>query len=354
MSDQIVRVPGSIVERGTREGGSGYFAVIAVNDDVPGFGRSIPLREVDLERYMQNPVVLFNHDRWEAPGVIGRSTKVVWVDNKLTADFEFLPGDERAGKVKNAWERGFLRAASIGVRETDDRAYGLAEWSIVPVGADLDAVRGLFDAGQYPGGESMDEAKLQTLVEGSVKRALEAAGVKTGEPAGSASGTVDVGAVARGVTAALKSDVEELVRTSVEEAVKKRGDTTDAGGGDPPAGGSDKPSGGAEGALDAEERAELLLKAKPLLADGTVTRGMSDKDILVAALGKEVEDAANRSVDYLMARLDTTVAARDAAGSIITATGSRPDAVRTGGAGAPGVKRGIPIAQIRALGRQQI
>ena len=67
------------------------------------------------------------------------------------AEFEFLEDDAFAQRIRNAWDKGFLQAASIswlpiesvpakygGVR--DVRAE-LLEWSIVSVPADPDALR---------------------------------------------------------------------------------------------------------------------------------------------------------------------------------------------------------------------
>ena len=70
---------------------------------------------------------------------------------RLVADFEFLGEDAFAQRVKNAWDKGFLRAASIswlpiegepseGGRWRDTRS-DLLEWSIVAVPADPDALR---------------------------------------------------------------------------------------------------------------------------------------------------------------------------------------------------------------------
>ena len=60
-----------------------------------------------------------------------------------------------------------------------------------------------------------------------------------------------------------------------------------------------------------EERAELLNTVRPLLTEGTETRGMSDHALLVAAVGDEVSDAADRSVDYLTAKVETILERRE-------------------------------------------
>jgi HK97 family phage prohead protease len=98
--------------------------------------------------YSKNPVVLWAHERSSIP--IGRTLKIAKDGSTLRADFEFLEGDDFAGRVKNAWDRDFLRAASVGwwpikSEPTEmgwvDLESDLLEWSIVPIPADPDALR---------------------------------------------------------------------------------------------------------------------------------------------------------------------------------------------------------------------
>ena len=121
-----------------------YTVPIAVNDDV-GDGFPIDISGLRTDDYMKNPVVLYAHDRFsELP--VARTTALRRTNRGLVADFEFLPGDVRAQRVKNAWDKGFLRAASVGVRQMEDGPPELVEWSIVPVPADRDCVRSIFGA----------------------------------------------------------------------------------------------------------------------------------------------------------------------------------------------------------------
>ena len=55
----------------------------------------------------------------------------------------------------------------------------------------------------------------------------------------------------------------------------------------------------------AGKRADLLTLINPLLPDGLEKRDeMSNHALLVAAVGDEVSDAANRSEDYLLAKVE--------------------------------------------------
>ena len=132
-----------------------YRVTIAANESV----RQPP--ELDFgglstENYARNPVVMWAHDavgRSPSGGLpIGRTSRLTKAsDGRIVAEFEFLSEDPFAQRVKNAWDSGFLQAASIswlpleggpveGGRWRDTRAE-LLEWSIVAVPADPDALR---------------------------------------------------------------------------------------------------------------------------------------------------------------------------------------------------------------------
>ena len=110
---------------------------------------------MDFSSYEKNPVVLYAHDfagRTESGGLpIGRTLRLVrTADGHIRADFEFITGDPFAERVRNAWDQGFLRGASIAWRaiESSPTSRGLRvvrsellEWSIVAVPADPDALR---------------------------------------------------------------------------------------------------------------------------------------------------------------------------------------------------------------------
>ena len=143
-----------IVERRALEGNF-YRVTIAANERV----RQPP--ELDFgglstEGYLRNPVVMWAHDisgRSESGGLpIGRTRELTRDGaGRLVADFEFLSEDAFAQRVKNAWDKGFLRAASISWMPVEDgpseggqwrdTKSDLLEWSIVAVPADPDALR---------------------------------------------------------------------------------------------------------------------------------------------------------------------------------------------------------------------
>ena len=130
-----------------------YRVTIAVNEKV----RQPPELDLDglsTDNYGRNPVVMWAHDavgRTASGGLpIGRTQSISHTpDGRIVADFEFLSDDPFARRVKNAWDKGFLQAASIswipletapaeGGGRRDVRS-DLLEWSIVSVPADPDA-----------------------------------------------------------------------------------------------------------------------------------------------------------------------------------------------------------------------
>ena len=91
--------------------------VIAANERA----RTAP--EIDLaglrfDNYRRNPVVMWAHDatgRSPSGGLpIGRTLSIERAaDGGIIAEFEFLEDDPFAQRIRNAWDKGFLQAASI-------------------------------------------------------------------------------------------------------------------------------------------------------------------------------------------------------------------------------------------------
>ncbi len=138
-------------------GGDVYSVTIFANE-LSRDGMSVDLDGMDFSNYEKNPVVLYAHDhtgRTDSGGLpIGRTLRLARTSaGEIRAEFEFLAGDAFAERVRNAWEKGFLRGASIGWRPVETRPSGsraravrseLLEWSIVAVPADPDALRDVY------------------------------------------------------------------------------------------------------------------------------------------------------------------------------------------------------------------
>ena len=116
----------------------------------------LDLAGLRFDNYRRNPVVMWAHDavgRSPSGGLpIGRTLSIARApDGGIIAEFEFLDDDPFAQRIRNAWDKGFLQAASISWLPLESRpaANGglrdirseLLEWSIVSVPADPDALR---------------------------------------------------------------------------------------------------------------------------------------------------------------------------------------------------------------------
>lgn len=88
----------------------------------------------------------------------------------------------------------------------------------------------------------------------------------------------------------------------------------------------------------AEDRAHLLVTLTPLLDDDLDTRELSDKDLLVKAVGDEVKDAEERSEDYLLAKVEGILERRKEANQP-PAPGGNPAPAPAAGGGVPNVIR---------------
>jgi HK97 family phage prohead protease len=106
----------------------------------------------EFDAYKRSPVVQWGHDYSAIP--IGTTTSLEVVPTRgIRARWRWLEGDVFAGRVRNAWEQGIIRAASIGFRpiesERNERGgrrytrWELLEWSLVAVPANAEAVRTL-------------------------------------------------------------------------------------------------------------------------------------------------------------------------------------------------------------------
>jgi HK97 family phage prohead protease len=106
---------------------------------------------IDLTAYRRNPVVLFSHNSRDLP--VGSTTSIEVSASGVRARWRWLANDEFADRVRNAFEQGVLRAASIGFRPIEYKpiegggyrftSVELLEWSLTPIPANSEAVKTL-------------------------------------------------------------------------------------------------------------------------------------------------------------------------------------------------------------------
>lgn len=273
-----------------RELGDGrYEAIIAVNSDV-GDGTSVDLDRLEFDAYMKNPIVHYAHDFRAGELPVGRTTNLRWdSDNRLIAEFEFLPDDGKAERVANAWKRGFLRAASITWQDRFGKPPRLREWSIVAMPADVDAVRGIVDLNEdmaaNTGGQDMNETQIREAVAAALKERSE--------------------------TVNLADSVSEAVITAVKDTVDAAFAERDKAAADAVAAETALAEREASAAKAEEEmqarvqaRADLIVRCQGLLPEGFTSTGKTTRDIMVEAVGGEIDNLDARSDDYIEATLD--------------------------------------------------
>lgn len=122
------------------------FSFIASTPSIDRVGDSVS-QDFNLEKYMQNPVVLFGHDH-STP--IGKCTSARYENGNLIADIELAP-TAKGQEIKTLIDHGTLRAVSIGFApgQAQENSKGgmdlssneLLEISIVAVPANPDALR---------------------------------------------------------------------------------------------------------------------------------------------------------------------------------------------------------------------
>lgn len=134
--------------------------ITLTDDSVNSYGFRVLTQGGDLSAFEKNPVMLNAHRDWDLDHVIGAWTEIRIENDQLSAVPDFDMGDDAAAKIAGKYERGYLKAASIGFQITgiseapEDMLPGqvlptvtkwkLMEASIVPIGSNSNAVR-LYD-----------------------------------------------------------------------------------------------------------------------------------------------------------------------------------------------------------------
>lgn len=286
--------------------GGGYSIRVAKSDP------TYDIANMDVRRYRSNPVLLWNHDHSSIP--IGRVTTIDKnEDGSWDADFEFNSDDPFGMRVKNAYDKGFINGASVSFRpHTDGRPIELYEVSLVNVPADAEALRKSAHAmitdilGNTTTEEApMTDTDIKSLVTKTIEEHTQQATYDKAQMGNAIAEAVEVA-----IDAKLKA-LEEQAKLAKAEADKAEAEK-DA----------------AEVALQerAERRADLLTKSAGMLPTDFVTKGKTDREIIIAALGDRLEDASSKSDDYLSARFDIEVENRSQNQSMLVTRAPQEDA----------------------------
>jgi len=123
---------------------TGNFEVVVSTEDVDRHGEIVRQDGWELDRYKDNPIVLFAHDSWSMPVGLTDSIEVVVQNGKkvLRAKGHFAPAEANpfAQQVRAAYDAGILTKTSVGfiVKEQNGPEITkaeLLEFSFVPIPA---------------------------------------------------------------------------------------------------------------------------------------------------------------------------------------------------------------------------
>ena len=89
------------------------YTFLLSDESTNSYGFKVITAGIDTTQFKRNPVMLFMHDR--STQVIGRWENVRTENDKLYADAVFDEADPEAKKIAGKVERGFIKAASIGI-----------------------------------------------------------------------------------------------------------------------------------------------------------------------------------------------------------------------------------------------
>ena len=180
----------------------------------------------DLAAFRRNPALIWGHDYRELP--IGT---VEWIDVEpgrgLRARWRWLEGDNHASRVRNAWNQGVVRAASVGFIPKksapndfgghDITAWELLEVSLVAIPANPHAIRILKDLGllEDPQGDHFLDVVDWPGLGGFAKANLHTP-FRSGELF-----DVDTGMLNRMVAKQIREHLRPVVAAACEAGVKK-------------------------------------------------------------------------------------------------------------------------------------
>lgn len=287
-----------IDERAANDDGT-YTITVAATPDI-GDGKPLNMGEVNFDRYLNNPVVFWGHDRRDLP--IARTTEMSIDGETLEAKFEFLEGDPKAERVKNAWDRGFINGASIGVSKAKD----LVEWSLVGIPADPAALRRSMEA-------ALDDILQEEPSSGETERSMtDQATISQPPTSGEWRAAVreDVRTVMREELAGVIREMSESNATTEAgerpQANEKRTDSNQTEADSEERTPQERRSLNEEVAAEeviqrATDRAELIVRAQPFLPGDYNPHAHTDEEILRQALGDAA--AEDTSVEFMRGQL---------------------------------------------------
>lgn len=141
----------ALITKSTREG---VFSFQASSEKVDSFGDVVVQKGIDLTRFKENPIILYQHNADEP---IGKAVDIRMGEKGIIADVELAPKgvSEKIDTIRGLIEAGILKAVSIGfsaqeyepLRNDDNQVTGwkfikslLHEISVVSIPANDEAL----------------------------------------------------------------------------------------------------------------------------------------------------------------------------------------------------------------------
>ena len=212
------------------------------------------------------------------------------------AEFSFLPGDENANRVRNAWDRGYVNAASIGwVYDKETGNPEIVEVSLVAVPRDPDCLRAGYDnfmKDLFPEAEMSDKDKKGDGAQETASQPTAGVNINinTG-PGGETNSAKSSGGASPSATPPGPIPAEETPATAAEDQEKVEKAALE------------------EVAKRVAARASLAVKVSGLTGGevGELAALPQREILLKAAEHLKIEDAKDKSDDYLVASLDFSI-----------------------------------------------
>jgi len=113
MPDTINRE--AFITKGLEEG---TYSFLASSEKVDSYGDIVVQKGIDLSRFKNNPIILYQHNPSEP---IGKAVNVRMSEKGIVADVELAPAgiSEKIDTIRGLIEAGILRAVSIGFTAVD-------------------------------------------------------------------------------------------------------------------------------------------------------------------------------------------------------------------------------------------
>lgn len=283
------------VDPPTKNDRGNYVMRIAAASDIGGGRRVIPLKDIDFSLYKKNPTILFVHNKQTFP--VGLTHSLTQHDDgAIDAEFSF-DSTNFAQEVERSFSGGYLRGSSIRIwidRKPSGKKYYLREWSLTPLPDDPGATLRSDDDDDANDPENPYIILRSSLTNVPMaKKDPDTKPAKNTDPTPTATPELSedqMTELTKSVTASMKEELRSMIDTVKKDILEETRSSEDAKG---------------DVMVD-------YMRYKKLIDDDEIMRSNPTvHDLLVSAVGDNVEDAKEKSEDYLRAIADQMLDRRE-------------------------------------------